>query len=553
MLQNNTTQLSSYNLQVENTKKLIGQKISERVKQTTQIGVFKELDANGDGLISLLELKTYFLRLGLKLSDDEVLAFVKAVDLDRNNKIDVREFLTFILSGFTISSIDRNLEIGTSERQLQDQTDYMISSRSGSPRKKVENLVTKMMDQILSYMKNNKLTFLKLYERIDQNHDNFLSKTELNDFLKKIGLNVSLQESNALLSHLDENKDNKISIKEFVDNIKDYSNNKHLYSLYDDEYQEVPIETLNEKIVEYISQYLVSSKQSIADFFNSIDKNNDGIISREELNLLFIKTLKITLNRDEESTFFNFLDKNRDNRISIPEFNSIMKPFVEKTMNKGGGQKLMTSSNMSSKFSYKDVTTPYSQDFLNNLQNKVYDALAKYQVSLKSSFQLKRSENKGFVSREDFRDTLLEIKPEGVNEFNIKEINAIIDQMCEKNGTNVNYEKFLALQRGKMKKTTNFSLPNEGSSRDLIKSKNLAKEIFGKISKVVKENKINMMDAFKTFDFDGDGTIDVEEFKKAFDGMKLDYTKEDVEEIMAVIGVGGKVNYKKFMEALNLK
>ena len=545
MLQNNTTQLSTYNLQVENTKKLIGQKISERVKQTTQIGVFKELDANGDGVISILELKTYFLRLGLKLSDDEVLAFVKAVDLDRNNKIDVKEFLTFILSGFTISSIDRNLEIGTSERQL-DQTDMMASSRSGSPRKRVENLVNKMMDQILNYMKNNKLTFLKLYERIDQNHDNFLSKNELNDFLKKIGLNVTLQESNALLSHLDENKDNKISIKEFVDNIKDYSSNRHLYSLYDDEYQEVSIETLNEKIVEYISQYLVSAKQSIADFFNSIDKNNDGIISREELNLLFIKTLKITLSRDEESTFFNFLDKNRDNRISIPEFNSIMKPFVEKAMNKGVGQKNMTSSNMSSKFSYKDVTTPYSQEFLNNLQNKVYDFLTKNQVSLKSSFQLKKSENKGFVSREDFKDTLLD-------EFNLKEINAIIDQMCEKIGTNVNYEKFLVLQRGKLKKTTNFSLPNEGSSRDLIKSKNLAKEIFGKISKVVKENKINMMDAFKTFDFDGDGTIDVEEFKKAFDGMKLDYTKEDVEEIMAVIGIGGKVNYKKFMEALNLK
>ena len=85
------------------------------------------------------------------------------------------------------------------------------------------------------------------------------------------------------------------------------------------------------------------------------------------------------------------------------------------------------------------------------------------------------------------------------------------------------------------------------------KSENLAKEIFGKISKVVKENKINMMDVFKRFDFDGDGTIDVEDFKKAFDGMKLDYTKEDVEEIMAVIGIGGKVNYKKFTEALNLK
>lgn len=554
MLQNNTMQLNSADLLMENTKKIIGQKFAERIQQTSQLSLFKELDVNNDGYVSLLELKVYFMRLGLEFNDDQIYSFIKSVDLDRDNKINIKEFLGYVLSGFTLSS-DRNMDLGSSERMKGEYYDDFnsVGSRVSSPGRKIDNVIGRMMENILTYMKQNKLTFLKLYEKIDRNNDNFLSKAELNDFLKKIGLNVSSNEVKALLDHFDENKDNKISIKEFVDHVKEFSAKRNLYSLYEDEYNQVPMETLNEKILEFISQYLIANKISIPEFFKSIDRNDDGIISRDELNLLFIKQLKLTLSRDEEYTFFNFLDRNRDNKIQISEFVGIMKPGLEKTM--AGGQKSMLSSHMSSKFSRNDLgTTPVSNEFIANVHNKLIEFVGRNSDRLKNSFQLQESESQGFVSQEDFKQVLKEIRFKDDSNLTFKEINAIIQSLCEKNAHgDINYEKFVVNIKNRPKKLTNFSLPNEGSSRSLLKSQKLAKEVFGKIAKVVKDNRINMKDAFQTFDYDKDGTIDVDELKKAFDQMRLNYTTEDVEEIISYVGENGKVNYEKFIEALKLK
>lgn len=550
MLQNNTLQLSS-NPHLDNTKKIIGQKFAERIRQTSQLSLFKDLDKNGDGYVTLLELKVYFLNMGLKLSDDELYSFISGVDLDRNNKIDIKEFLSYVLAGFNVSSDDRYIEKSISSQSKFHEIDDS-NTREITHGKKIDVLLIKMLDAILIFMNNNKLTFLKLYDKIDSDHNNFLTKSELNDFLKKIGLEFNgFSDINALLNHLDENGDNRISIKEFINKIKEHSSNRNNYSLYDDEYSEVSMQSLNSKIVEYICQYLCSSNSSVSDFFNFIDKNNDGILSREELNLLFVKTLKLTLNQDEQSTFFNFLDNNRDNRITIPEFNGIIRPGVEIAMK---NQKFMNSSNMMSSAKLSKIDSPYSADFINNLQNKVYEYINRNQTNLKSSFQLKPSENTGFVSQEHFKQVLLEVKFDQINEFTLKEITAIIERLCERNSNGfINYENFLELARNRPKKMTNFSIPNVGSSRDMLKSQKMAKEVFEKIAKVVKARNIQLQQAFKTFDMDQDGTIDVEEFKKAFDAMKLNYSAEDVEEIVRVVGVNGKVNYQKFIEALKLK
>ena len=548
MLQNNTLQLNGNNILTDNTKKIIGQKLAERIRQTSQLAVFQDLDKNHDGFVSFLELKVYFLNLGLKFFDDELYTFMNGVDLDKNNKIDIKEFLSYVLSGFTLtgSSLDQVPEMLTTDR-FKDNMDMMNASRSSiSPTKRMDNLVAKMMDMILNYMKKNKLSYLKLFEKINTNKNNFLKQEELNAFLKKIDMDISMKDTGLLLGHLDENGDNQISIKEFVDKIKEFANYKQVDSLYDDEYKEISSETLNNKIVQYISQYLVSNKKSVSDFFNGIDKNDDGLISREELNTFFIKTLKLTLSRDELYSFFNYMDQNHDNKIQIPEFVKIMKPSVELAMKTPKG--LITSALSSGRGTRTDLnmSTPYSPEFLNNVQNKLYEYVNKNQTMLKSDFQTNRSEKLGYVSPKSFQEILNENK-----EFSSKEINSIIENFCEKNSEGyINYDKFINNSKARPKKL-NFSITNE-SSKDLLKSQNMAKEIFKKINKVLKEHKIDIKEAFDRFDMDGNGTIDVEEFKSAFKAMKLNYSEEDIEEIIKVIGVNGKeVNLNKFKQALN--
>jgi Ca2+-binding EF-hand superfamily protein len=63
-----------------------------------------------------------------------------------------------------------------------------------------------------------------------------------------------------------------------------------------------------------------------------------------------------------------------------------------------------------------------------------------------------------------------------------------------------------------------------------------------------------MKDAFKRFDFNGDNLLSFDEFKKAFQIMKLDYTDAEIRMIVKYIDKTGdnQINVKEFMAALNL-
>lgn len=75
-------------------------------------------------------------------------------------------------------------------------------------------------------------------------------------------------------------------------------------------------------------------------------------------------------------------------------------------------------------------------------------------------------------------------------------------------------------------------------------------EVFSKIAKVIKDNKIGLHYAFRAFDKNQDGTIDINDFKTVFTQMKLDYNVEEFEAFIASICEDGRVNYQKFIQLL---
>ena len=65
---------------------------SEELKESFQL-----IDANGDGTVTLTELKAFLCNFGEALTEDEVERVVKRYDIDKNGKLNYSEFINMLL------------------------------------------------------------------------------------------------------------------------------------------------------------------------------------------------------------------------------------------------------------------------------------------------------------------------------------------------------------------------------------------------------------------------------------------------------------------------
>ena len=75
-------------------------------------------------------------------------------------------------------------------------------------------------------MRKNKLSFFRLFEKIDADNSNMLSRKELSDFLlKEVKQSLSPNEMNQVLNYFDKSRDGKLSVKEFMETVKGCASN----------------------------------------------------------------------------------------------------------------------------------------------------------------------------------------------------------------------------------------------------------------------------------------------------------------------------------------
>lgn len=63
----------------------------------------------------------------------------------------------------------------------------------------------------------------------------------------------------------------------------------------------------------------------------------------------------------------------------------------------------------------------------------------------------------------------------------------------------------------------------------------MAKTLFKQLADVIKDQKINVKNAFESFDKDGDGKIDAKELYKCLKAMGQNYSMEEVNYIMLAV------------------
>lgn len=65
-------------------------------KNWSENRLFDDIDYNKNGKISLLELNVYLKKLNFKYSENEIISFLKTLDKNNDNSIDLTEFFDFL-------------------------------------------------------------------------------------------------------------------------------------------------------------------------------------------------------------------------------------------------------------------------------------------------------------------------------------------------------------------------------------------------------------------------------------------------------------------------
>ncbi|MBA0854922.1 hypothetical protein Goshw_006723 [Gossypium schwendimanii] len=137
--------------------------------------------------------------------------------------------------------------------------------------------------------------FKKVFQMFDKNGDGRISKEELNESLKKLGIFISDDELTQMIEKIDVNGDNNVDIEEF----------RELYQSF-----------MNDK----------DEEEDILEAFKVFDQNGDGYISVDELMSILVSLgLKQGKTIEDCKKMIMKVDVDGDGKVNFLEFKQMMK------------------------------------------------------------------------------------------------------------------------------------------------------------------------------------------------------------------------------------
>lgn len=160
----------------------------------------------------------------------------------------------------------------------------------------VEDLETEILSWTTSDMK-------RVFDTYDENGDGFICKTELENFMKKLDINVSEDELSIMIESADRNEDGYVDFEEFIELHKSFADR----------------DVLPESDVELVEE------AELLEAFQVFDINEDGFISAMELQTV-IRSLGINpaMKVQDCEKIIHAVDKNSDGRVDFSEFRHLM-------------------------------------------------------------------------------------------------------------------------------------------------------------------------------------------------------------------------------------
>merc|ERR1711884_540993 len=300
---------------------------------------FKRFDADGDGEISIQELKSGSSSLG-KFSDGELAAVFAMGDVDNDGKISFPEFAKLVIpsAGEKVSVLKKKLgsanEVAAAFKKFDVNGDGNISNQElqNGLRGTGLNFSQQEVDVVFAvadldgdgeismaefeHLLGTGVSFGRVEDvkaaffRFDKDNDGSIDRTELKAMMAATGKNASDSEIDSLFRKGDIDGDGRIDLVEFI---------KLMFP--------AATTTLNK---------LQKSFKNINDIkatFRKWDSDGDGHISRLEL-----RQVMSSFSETEVDTVFSLGDMDKSGGIDYQEFISLLVPGASQTINKLSSQ-----------------------------------------------------------------------------------------------------------------------------------------------------------------------------------------------------------------------
>jgi len=430
-----------------------------------------KFDRDSSGYISKPEMRATLASLDISLTEKEIDDLLRYFDVNQDGRISVEEFKTLVRGGIA----DELRKIRTHE---------ITRAESIGPEAREE-----VIKFIANHITKSKKTIQQFTKGLDADGSGSISRNEFSKFFSNIGMNLQKRELDALFEELDPNNTDKVSVKRFNDIVGRYVSEK-------------PVMTSGiERALGAIGAFIKEKNLDAHAYFNKIDKDKSGFLERKELKAE-LSNAGFASSDIELDNLLNYFDNSNDGRISSKEFVAAIQPYI----------------NLARANSQRQVKEVPNNKIVNDLKGKCHDIVRRNYQTLVSSFAILKENTSGspVITKENFKKIIVE--------FNLgfvpSEIDMILMYLVDTNADGlVYYEKFLNnYNDSSIEKHVDFAESRQLSSSGFggdrsYKRLSSAEEIFGRINKVLKDNRISAKEAFGVFDKDGNGKISLQEFR----------------------------------------
>jgi Ca2+-binding EF-hand superfamily protein len=308
--------------------------ISERIKtaaQTKGVGsnfklLWKRVSINGHESLNLIEFKCAMRDLGVRypaVSDIDLEALFKHIDVNESNMVDAEEFQQFLNAGIVA--------------QPKHKTKAKDEVKSDAARIQEGILMVRQQFKAAAYSLGG-VNWPKFFQDSDTNRNNSLSYEEFRHLIRTKGKITEKKLGDQSLLHIfdliDLDKNNSITIHEFLEWFEDPSEHaepgpltmSNLRTARKAEFKAAADE--NHLIFEKLKQKLKAAAYSVGgvnwpNLFQNADLDNSGYISLEEFTHLLRTKAQLTdkiFPSESIVKLFNSIDFNEDGIIGVSKF-----------------------------------------------------------------------------------------------------------------------------------------------------------------------------------------------------------------------------------------